>query len=92
MRALARHCAWRAHWHNGANSYPDLGQACSALQNSDSESIKRRIMRANYVVRPFAGFWQRFAKILTACMFVFDRLSKSIQMLPKPDGSKTPRC
>lgn len=86
MRALARRCVWRGRWHRGADSSPDSGQAASPLQNStDSESIKGRIMRANYVVRPFAGFWQRFAKILTACMFLFDRLPKPIQMLPKPE-------
>lgn len=85
MRALARRCVWRARQHRGANSSPDLGQAGSALQNSDSESIKGRIMRANYVVRPFAGLWQRYAKILPACMFLFDRLPKPIQMLPKPE-------
>lgn len=72
---------WRAHWHN---SFPKFRQTSSALQNSDSKSIKKRIMRVNYVVRPFACFWQHFAKIFTACMFVFDRLPMSIQMLPKP--------
>lgn len=40
-------------------------------------------MGANYVVRPFAGFWQHFAKILMACTCVFDRLPKSVQLVTK---------
>lgn len=76
-------CVWGTQRHNGANSNPDLGQASSALQNSDSESIKGGIMRADYVVRPFTGFWQHFAKILTACMCVFDRLPMSICNSPQ---------
>lgn len=62
MRALARRCVWRARWHRGANSSPDLGQAVTPLLNSDSESIKERIMRTNYVVRPFAGFLAALCK------------------------------
>lgn len=44
------------------------------------------IIRTDYVVRPFARFWQRFVKILTACMFVFDGLLEPIHSMPKPRG------
>lgn len=42
-----------------SNSYAGFGQASSALQNSDSESIKGRIMRANCAVRPLVGSFGR---------------------------------
>lgn len=99
-RASARHCVCvTRYWYSEARGD---GKASSLAQRSQQNLWFRtgelstltlwlwvnqgHIIRTDSVVRPFARFWQRFVKILTACMFLFDGLLEPTHSMPKPRG------